>query len=532
MSLIDASKLQSLRQALSKSASSHTFFIQTFGCQMNHADSEKIHMLLAQAGLAKVDTWESADIVIFNTCSVRQKWEDRVFGMIEEIDRLRQKNHRDIKVIITGCMTRKTGLNKKYYEYQGRRNTTKIVLLALWVKEKEKEKERIYNKKKWILPPWERGVGGIVKECTIFNSDDELFIRTENIDAILRIEEIGSLTTLLSIMYGEDIGQDDHFQSYLRVRQEVGKSKSANIIVQTGCDNYCTFCIVPYTRGHEISRSQDDIVHECVEVVDNGAREVTLLGQNVNSYGKETRKALWNAEELRWNTGGFQTPFRELLEKINEIPNLDRIRFTSSNPHDMTRDILDAHFDLEKCCHFLHFALQSGDNDLLKKMNRKHTYNDFKMQVDYLRSRDPFFGISTDVIVGFPGETDEQFENTMKAFRECEFDYAYIARYSPRKQTYAAQMPGHISAEVKASRWDRLNALMYDIIQTRNQMMIGREEVILVAKIDEEDGTISGRTRNFKEVFLPKNDSIKLWDLIPVKITDVDRWVLRGSLIK
>jgi tRNA A37 methylthiotransferase MiaB len=136
----------------------------------------------------------------------------------------------------------------------------------------------------------------------------------------------------------------------------------------------------------------------------------------------------------------FRTPFRELLEQLNAIPSLDRIRFTSSNPHDMTRDILDAHFDLEKCCHYLHFALQSGDNDLLKKMNRKHSYDDFKSQVDYLRSRDPLFGISTDIIVGFPGETEEQFENTVKAFRECEFDYAYIARYSPRKQTYAAKM--------------------------------------------------------------------------------------------
>ncbi len=287
---------------------------------------------------------------------------------------------------------------------------------------------------------------------------------------------------------------------------------------------------MPYTRGHEISRPLGDIVGEVVEHVEHhGTREVTLLGQNVNSYGKETRKNLWNPEELTWTDSTVRTPFRELLEKLNEIPRLDRIRFTSSNPHDMTRDILDAHFDLEKCCHYLHFALQSGDNDLLKKMNRRHSYDDFRSQVEYLRSRDPLFGVSTDIIVGFPGETEEQFENTMKAFRECQFDYAYIARYSPRKQTYAARMPGHVPAEVKAQRWDRLNALMYEIIQQRNQMMIGREEVILVSKIDEEDGTISGRTRNFREVFLPKNDTIQLGDLIPVKIIGLDRWVLKGQ---
>ena len=501
---IDTQKIAHLRQALQKNSSQRKFYIQTFGCQMNHADSEKIHMLLAQAGLAKVDTWEEADIVIFNTCSVRQKGEDKVFGYVEEIDKLRQQTGRDIKVGLTGCMTRKTGLNKKYYDYKGRKNTTKIELLNL-----------------------EEGQNNGI---SLFNSDDELFNRVDSIDFVVRIEEIGSLTTLLSIMYAEDIGQDDNFQSYLRVRQERDASKSANIIIQTGCDNYCTFCIVPYTRGHEISRALDEIVQECVESVEGGAKEVTLLGQNVNSYGKETRQNLWNPEELTWAAPTVRTPFRELLEKLNDIPGLDRIRFTSSNPHDMTRDILDAHFDLEKCCHYLHFALQSGDNDLLKKMNRKHSYDDFRSMVDYLRSRDPLFGISTDVIVGFPGETEDQFENTMKAFRECQFDYAYIARYSPRRETYAAKMPYQVPAEVKADRWDRLNTLMYEIIQERNQLMIGLEETILVSRIDEE-GTVSGRTRNFREVFLPKKESLKLGDLIPVKILELDRWVLKGDIL-
>ncbi len=401
-------------------------------------------------------------------------------------------------------MTRKTGLHRQYYSYHGRKNTTKITL-------HDTSNESI--------------------EHTIFNSDDELFLRSSLIDFVVRIEEIGALTTLLSIMFSEDIGQDDTFQSYLRVRQERPDNGSANVIIQTGCDNYCTFCIVPYTRGHEISRSFSDIYEECEEAVSRGAREITLLGQNVNSYGKETKKSLWNAEELTWNSTTVRTPFRELLEKIDAIPSLDRLRFTSSNPHDMTRDILDAHFDLKTPCHYLHFALQSGDNSLLKKMNRKHTYDDFRTMVEYLRSRDPFFGISTDVIVGFPGETDEQFENTLKAFQECRFDFAYIARYSPRKLTYAAKMPAQVPADIKAKRWDKLNHTMYDIIQERNQMMIGREEVILVSKIDEETGEISGRTRNFREVFLPKNEAIKLGDLVPTKIIGTDRWVLKGEVL-
>lgn len=294
MPIISPDKLKTLQNALQKVAiSQKTFCIQTFGCQMNHADSEKIHMLLAQAGLSKVDTWEEADIVIFNTCSVRQKGEDKVFGYIEEIDKLRHQTGRDIKVGLTGCMTRKTGLNKKYYDYAGRQNTTKITLTQ---------------------------TTDTIDAPTLYNSDDELFHRVDTIDFVVRIEEIGSLTTLLSIMYGEDIGQDDNFQSYLRVKQERNTSKSANVIIQTGCDNYCTFCIVPYTRGHEISRPQDEVVQECVEVVEHqGAKEVTLLGQNVNSYGKETRKNLWNLEELTWTAPTVRTPFRELLERLNEI---------------------------------------------------------------------------------------------------------------------------------------------------------------------------------------------------------------------
>jgi len=508
MSLISTDKLSSIQSALQKahlSQPTKKYCIQTFGCQMNYADSEKIHMLLAQAGLARVDDWSEADIVIFNTCSVRQKWEDRVFGFIEEAQRLSEKTGRKILVGLTGCMTRKTGLNKKYYDYQWRKNTTKIELLGL---------EKVQN-----------------DTISLFNSDDELFIRTEDIDFVVRIEEVGALTTLLSVIYGEDIGQDDTFQSYLRVKQERDDSGSANIIIQTGCDNYCTFCIVPFTRGGEVSRPLPEIVEEVWEAVKNGSKEITLLGQNVNSYGKETRKNLWNPDELTWESATVRTPFRELLEALEEIEWLTRIRFTSSNPHDMTRDILDAHFDLTKTCNYLHLALQSGDNELLKKMNRKHNYDDFKIMVEYLRSRDPFFGISTDIIVGFPWETEEQFENTMKAFRECQFDFAYIARYSSRKQTYAAKMSWHISADIKAKRWDKLNSLMFDIIQGRNKLMLGREEIILISKMDTEDGTLSGRTWNFREVFLPKNDSIKIGDLVPIKITEINRWVLRGKYL-
>lgn len=216
-------------------------------------------------------------------------------------------------------------------------------------------------------------------------------------------------------------------------------------------------------------------------MVKYGTKEVTLLGQNVNSYGKETRKKLWNSESLTWTSPDVKTPFRELLEQIDAISGLDRIRFTSSNPHDMTRDILDAHFDLPKMCNYLHIALQSGSDTVLARMNRKHSYRDFKSQIEYLRSRDPLFSISTDIIVGFPGETEEEFQSTANAMRECQFDYAFIARYSSRSGTLATtRYEDDISSSEKARRWTILNDILRETTAARNLLMVGREEEILI----------------------------------------------------
>lgn len=488
-----------------------TFYIKTFGCQMNYADSEKINMILLSAGLKKVIDPIKADVIILNTCSVRQKGEDRVFGFMHELAKYHKKE-KTLKMpvfAITGCMVRKSGIARKYLldengnldEKYARDNTTKITLLD--------------------------SVEGL------YNYDDELFIRSPYIDTVFRIEEVGIITKILSVISGTDIGNDAKFNEYLAVKQLQENPASANIIIQTGCDNFCSFCIVPHTRGREVSRAQSEIVAEIADVVKNGTKEITLLGQNVNSYGKETKKKLWNAEELTWNKNeNFTTPFRELLEEINTIDELDRIRFTSSNPHDMTKDILDAHFDLPKMCPYLHFALQSGSNSMLARMNRKHTYEDFKMQVEYLRSRDPLFAISTDIIVGFPGETEEEFQATVRAMQEIQFDFAYIARYSSRSGTLATtHYEDNISHEEKARRWDILNSLLRETVQNRAKLMIGRTEEILISS-DAKDDMMVGRTRNFKEVYIQKDENIKIGDIVSVKITDLDRWVLRGEIIK
>jgi tRNA-2-methylthio-N6-dimethylallyladenosine synthase len=496
-----------------------TYYIKTFGCQMNYADSEKIDMILRSAWLRKVIDPVKADVVIMNTCSVRQKWEDRVFGFMKEITRYHswvksekwkvESSDTNLPLFgITGCMVRKSGLAKRY-----------LMNDEWWMKNEEYKRK---NAEKIIL---------LDGENTLMNYDDELFLRSQSIDFVFRIEEVSFLTKILSLITSEDIGNDAKFNEYLAVRQLQENPASANVIIQTGCDNYCSFCIVPYTRGREISRDPDEIVAEIREVVKNWTREVTLLGQNVNSYGKETKKKLWNAEELTWTDKNIQTPFRDLLNQISDIDGLDRIRFTSSNPHDMTLDILSAHFDLPHMTPHLHFALQSGSDTMLQKMNRKHTYADFKSQVDYLRSRDPLFSISTDIIVGFPGETEEEFQATATAMRECQFDVAFIARYSARTGTTATnRFEDDISAGEKASRWTILNDILRETAQSRNLLMVGREEEILISW-EWKDETWVGRTRNFKEVFIPKTPDIKIWDIVKVNITEGDKWVLKGEKI-
>lgn len=477
---------------------SRKYFIKTFGCQMNQADSEKINMILLQSGFLKVNKVEEADLVILNTCSVRKKGEDRVYSMINSIIKNRKKWLNKTIVWITGCMVRKTGLNKNFLDKEIIRNKAKKI--------------DYLDTKNWI-----------------FNNDDWLFPIINWLDFTLRIEETKYLPFILSHIIWENIWKDDKFDDYLKSKQLRENPYSASIIIQSGCDNFCNFCIVPYTRWKEISRSKREIIEEIKEAISWWAKEITLVWQNVNSYWKQfVDKKLWNSDKSKWK-GDFKSPFRELLDDIDDIDWLDRIRFTSSNPHDMTQDILSSHFELISTCNYLHFALQSWSNEMLKKMNRKHTYDDFKKQVEYLRSKDPLFSISTDIIVWYSWETDEMFQKTVKAFKECEFDFAYNARYSVRQWTIASKIyPDNISASIKAKRWHILNELLLESVTKRNKLMIWRTEEILISwKINNQ---FYWRTRNFKEVFFDKIDNKKIWDIIFIKITKLDKWVLKGEV--
>lgn len=480
------------------------YLLQTFGCQMNYADSEKINMILLQSWLTKVISNETADIIIFNTCSVRKKWEDKVFSFINEIKKINKSGWKKIIVAVTWCMVRKTWINKKYYESDRKRVATKNI--------------EILN-----------------KDDDIYNSDDKIFGRNDNIDFVFRIENVWYITKILSLIFKKEIWNDEKYNDYLRIKQLQDNPGSANIIIQTWCDNFCTYCIVPFTRGREKSRNKEEILEEIRSVVNKWTKEVTLIWQNVNSYWKEIQNKLWNNEEAKWvisnNNWNFITPFRELLNEIDNIEWLNRIRFTSSNPHDMTLDILDSHFELNKTCNYLHFALQSWDDEILKKMNRKHTYNDFKTQVEYLRNKDPLFAISTDIIVWFPWETEENFWNTVKSMIELEFDFAYIARYSERFWTSASKnLKDNIPYSIKAKRWHILNDLLEKSVKKRSELLIWKTEEILISGIWKSN-KFYGRTRNFKEVFFNQKPWVKIGDIVKVKINKLNSWILDWEII-
>jgi len=476
------------------------YFIHTFGCQMNTADSERIAGIFAHIGFLSSATWEDADIVILNTCSVRQKGEDRVFGFLRDIRKHAHANQKQVWIGVSGCMIRKSGVYKTYLPDREDKNRPKQIVT--------------------------------MSEANGFlNCDDKIFSRTDTIDFVFRVEDVQYVPKILSFLTHTNLGDDEKYENYLKIQSLSFLPHVANVVVQTGCDNFCTYCIVPHSRGREQSRPAEDIVEEVKKAAQAGAKEVRLLGQNVNSYGKDKESSLWDEKNSKWHTHEGKTPFRKLLDGVNEVEGIDRIRFSSSNPHDMTSDILDAHFEDAHLCHYLHFALQSGDDRILKAMNRKHTYAQFRDQVNYLRAKDPYFAISTDIIVGFPGETDKQFENTMKAFEELSFDFAYIARYSPRPGTISeANMKDDVSAEIKAKRWHTLNNTLLESSKKRMAMMIGQIEEVLIDGISRK-GNPFGRTRTFKEVFLPADLGLVIGQTVRAKMMDVDGWVLIGEVV-
>jgi tRNA-2-methylthio-N6-dimethylallyladenosine synthase len=442
--------MQNLKRSLK------TFFIRTYGCQMNELDSEIMVGQLEKRGLARIDDEETADLLIFNTCSIRDLAERKVMGKLGQLGR--SKSRKSI-IGVTGCMA----MAKK----------------------------------------------------------ESLFRKLPHVDFVIGTNNIGDLNTVLDevIETGrQTIRTEDQFEEnldYLAAKRDDPVKAFVSII--RGCDKFCTYCVVPYTRGQEVSRDPASIEEECRLLVDKGYKEITLLGQNVNSYGKD--KPEWN------------TLFHDLLYRLDKIKGLERIRFMTSHPVDITVQLMEAIRDLPSMCEFVHFPLQAGSSRILKKMHRIYTVDQYLEKVALLRKIVPNVALGTDIIVGFPTETEEEFQMTYDLFKQIRYSVAFIFAYSARKGTPAFRWKDDISEEVKQERLQRLLSLYQEICAEDRQEMIGQTVEVLVEGLNKDSKQLKGRTRCWKNVLF-SGDSSLVGTLQQVQIHSYNHQTLIGEMQK
>jgi tRNA-2-methylthio-N6-dimethylallyladenosine synthase len=438
-----------------------TYFVQTWGCQMNEEDSEQIALSLQQIGYSAANNIHEAQVILLNTCSVRKKPEDKAFSMLGELVPLKQANP-DLIIGVCGCMAQ-----IRAQEIRRRAPHVDFVL----------------------------GTGQISEVASLVeNARDLRKFKT----SLALPERKGAVVT--------DIPQ-----------RHVGRTPKlkAFVPIQYGCDKFCTFCIVPTTRGRERSRPTDHILEEVRGLVAQGTREITLLGQTVNSYGK--------------NLAEGRVPFSELLWRLSDIPKLERIRYTSPYPRDFTSDLLVAIRDCPAVMEHVHLPLQSGDNLMLKAMRRLYTRESFLEITENLRKTIPGVGITTDIIVGFPGESEEQFENTLSLVEQLRFDGAFMFIYSPRPGTPAADME-QLPLPLKKERINRLVELQNRISCEINETMVGRElEVLVEGASPKNPSRLQGYSREFKMVHFDGPQELT-GQTVKVKTTSSHLWGLGGVL--
>lgn len=433
-------------------------YVRSFGCQLNISDGEKIKGLLRQAGYYFTDDETKADLIILNTCAVRENAEDRVFGIVGSMKKLKEVKP-SLIIGISGCMT---------------------------------AQEHIAEKIKRSYPQVDFVVG------------------TSAISSIPKL--------LLDCLNGQKFGVDiSEYDDFSEVTEQVRESKfKASVPIMFGCNNFCTYCIVPYVRGRERSRKADDIIAEVRNLVQNGYKEIMLLGQNVNSYG---------------NDFGETNAFPELLRKINRIDGDFVIRFMSSHPKDASKELIDTIFECSKVAKHLHLPLQSGSSDILKRMNRRYTAEKYLETVDYIRSKDPEFSLTTDLIVGFPNETDEDFQATLDIIKRVKYDNIYSFIYSKRTGTKAAVMPDFTSDEVKSQRMRKLLEVQREISTENYKRFIGRRMRVLVDDVSKKrEGFVSGKSNEFIIVEFEGDKSL-IGQFVDVEITDAMNWAVRGKMI-
>lgn len=431
------------------------YYITTMGCQLNENDSEKLAGIVENMGFEKTEKLEEADLVIYNTCCVRENAEERLFGKLGELKK--QKEEKGTIIAIGGCMMQEPAMLekiKKSYNY------TDIVFGTHTLHKFEEDLKKVLENGK--------------KVRDVIDIDGEV------------IEDL-------------PIKRNDNFK--------------ASVTIMYGCNNFCSYCIVPYVRGRERSREPEKILEEVEMLAKEGYKEITLLGQNVNSYkGKENYK------------------FANLLNDVCKIDVIERIRFISPHPKDFTDDVIEAIANNPKIARIIHLPLQSGSTAVLKKMNRKYTKEQYLELVEKIKSRIPDVVLSTDIIVGFPEETEKDFEDTLDVVRKVNYEQVYMFIYSRRKGTIADKMEKQIPEEIKHKRFDKLKELFDSRVSENNQKYIGTTQKILVdgySKNDKE--TLTGRTDTNKVVNFKGNENL-IGKMIDIKITEEHKWYLTGKL--
>lgn len=442
-------------------------YIKTYGCQMNERDSEAVAALLRDRGYSIVPSEHDADIILLNTCSVRDQAEQKAIGKAGHLFRKKRDNPNTI-IGIMGCMAQNRG-------------------------------EELLDR----LPDLDLVVG------------TQKFHRVpDHLDNLIQSLNAQGPVPHTVVDLEAEAGSQDTIRDHSSEKRQV----SAFVSIMQGCNMHCTYCIVPKTRGAERSRPMDSIVEEVRELASRGTREITLLGQIVNLYGRDSMK----------RENGV-SPFVRLIEKVHAVDGIERIRFTSPHPVGFRNDLIDAYRDLPKLCPYIHFPMQSGNNRVLKAMRRTYTIERYLGLIDRLRERVPDMYFSTDVIVGFPTETDAEFEDTVKAFRQVGFDMAFLFKYSTRTGTPAATMQGQVPKEVKEARLAVLLEILEANSLKRNRSLIGStEEVLVEGPARKGEGRLMGRTPGFRKVIFPGNLR-QVGELIPVEIFDASVSTLQGT---
>ena len=478
-----------------------TYYIETFGCQMNERDSETISALLSQEGMEEVADPTLADVIVVNTCAVRETAENKVWSRLGKLSGIR-KGGRPPVIVLAGCMAQ---IPENVERIRKRFPAVKVV----------------------AGPGNIHKIPGLLEQVRLAGSAAD---RTSG----------GPLSTAIAVSpprTGAPAGASRHESTQVLpegLPRKPVPGVTAYVTIMYGCDNFCSYCVVPFVRGPQVSRPLQAILDEVKDLADKGCREVTLLGQNVNAYGQDL---------------GDVQGFSRLLRELDRIDGIQRIRFMTSHPRDFTRDMVDAVAGCSKVCEHFHLPLQAGSNRILKLMNRGYTREDYIALVEYIRAVVPHAGITTDIIVGFPSETEDDFQDTLDVVRRARFDGAFTFVFSPRRGTAAAKMKEQVPKEVKSRRMQELVAVQSEITKEKSRDLIGSEVEILVESPDDEiPCAVRGRTRTGKMVIaLPETGNpemrnlrtgngassasvARVGDLVRVRVEEAGTWYLKGPV--